>query len=219
MTNSEKLKKAKQGYLALSHEPTTLGELGNGIVKYWRDYIKKQNAAPLLELSWEVSYSDSVSNSHNGPILFGSNFCNPRQFRGFSGRVWLCYNSTYHQSTGVKPHPSLVYTGSGGFGLYYHTSSDYGLSEEVSNLFQRAPLSQGGLLFYPLSYHFYFFLDDFPLILKDAFEKHREETVHRKLSGETPQKFGLTHRFRWMDESIVGHHHEDRLLWEGKVNV
>ena len=111
-------------------EPQNLNEMGHALIKIIDAYhghnrygYMRVSAVKCLGLAWEISHSDSVSNSHSSPEGYSRNWsCDktlPKGFPGWQGRVWVRYTNDFSNSFGSDPFDrTLTYTGTGGDGGY-----------------------------------------------------------------------------------------------------
>lgn len=151
--------------------------------------------ATVLGFAWKISHG-SVSNSHSKPkdgvlnwdgkakLKDGSPA--PRNYSGWSGRVWIRYSKPI-SGFGSNPfYNTLTYTGTGGFGSYG------GPWSEISN----AQYLNVKKLQYPepqvYSWDYQFFDSDFP-------------NLETALAFDHLSKRSLVapHRFEWQDSKTV----------------
>ena len=138
-------------------EPFTLEELGEKVVKQINSNIQKANEVVLFK--WNIQHTEKVSNSHNCPIEGVKNFARstpfPKSYPGWTGRVWLVLKKDT-LSFGSDPLKNThVHFGSGGYGYY-------DLTEKLNH-------GQSYEHYYPLSWDFRVFQDDWKCLVWSAF--------------------------------------------------
>lgn len=175
--------------------PKTLDELGYWIIDTVNKNYKKNK---LIGLVWDVTYKDSVSNTHSAPVNGFENFsCKPelpRGYPGFQGRVW--YRMENEKEFSWKPlAPSMTHTGTGGGGSY-----DCPVWNEYCSCHyfydNTTPLKP-----YVYSYDYRFYLMDFPDIEKQVLDEIHAQRVMAKLTNS--RVIGIHHKFSWLDEKVM----------------
>jgi len=113
-------------------EPKTLDQVGKAVIKIidthkssYGGHKREVVATKCVGLSWSITHSDSVSNSHSAPEGYLTNFGGygtkdgvPRGYPGWTGRVWVRYEN---DSTTFGSDPfsqTLTHTGTGSWGSY-----------------------------------------------------------------------------------------------------
>lgn len=190
-------------------EPATLDELAKctiAVINSQKNYSgyeahERKNAHPLkvVGFSWDIRYSDTVSNSHSAPLdgvqNFGRKADKPTSYPGYTGRVWIRYAD--EPASFLSSHSfeaTLTHPGTGGAGSYN------GPWQAVSSArFKRHGHARGGNTYPEIhcySWDYRFFLADWPL-LKENFEQER---LMAALSGKSV----ITHHtFLWNDLATV----------------
>lgn len=76
----------------------------------------------LIGFQWDVSFYESVSNSHDCPHNGDTNFSRvkgqPQGYPGWQGRIWLLYDARPSNFPSNEPRYLRVFTGTGGAGAY-----------------------------------------------------------------------------------------------------
>ena len=200
----------KEQFLKVAgHEPATLDELAHAVIAVANTYRNRRwsgkgRAAQLVEsgsarvvgLSWDLRWSDEISNTHNAPVgeqtNWGQEKNKPRGFPGWIGRVWIRYANESNITFGSEPlNATLTHTGTGGGGGYngpwaklctrrYTTTSQHKGAWPNINCY---------------SWDYRIFAQDFPLI-QEAWDK---ELMWAKLSNTRVR----SHRFDWEDPRQV----------------
>lgn len=101
---------------------TTLDEL----LKYAGNQIQqnvKKSKVNLILLKLHLDHRGQISNSHSAPIHGVTNWGNrhkdrPRNYPGWSGRVWVFFSKVPDTHFSSEFSNSLIYSGTGGGGLY-----------------------------------------------------------------------------------------------------
>ena len=195
-------------------EPQSMDELGFAVIKVLNEHrersisgtgkkrvYKESPKVQCVGLSWRVTHSDSVSNSHSGPEGYPQNFGRkegvPTGYPGWSGRVWVRYKQERGYTFGSDPfRQALVHTGTGGGGSYN------GPWSEISNTrFQRFKHSNSDDIFAPVacfSWDFRIFDYDWPEVTANVIEEYEKSCVWASLTN-LPQPTHPSHIFLWED--------------------
>jgi hypothetical protein len=197
-------------------EPKTMDELAQAVIKVLNNYQEHRTrregsktvmtsspTARCVGLSWRVTHSDMVSNSHSGPEGYPQNFMRkkdiPTGYPGWTGRVWVRYEREAGYSFGSDPfNRTLTHTGTGGGGSYN------GPWEKISNTrFQRFKHARGPNM-YPevccFSWDFRIYDADWPEVTANIVEEREKAIMWATLNNKTgPAQ--PTHTFLWEDES------------------
>lgn len=195
-------------------EPKTMDELGFAVIKILNEYRERRIAkvnrktvciespnARCVGLSWQVTHSEQVSNSHSSPEGYPQNFMRkegvPTSYPGWKGRVWVRYENKQGYSFGSDPFKrSLTHTGTGGGGAYdgpwesvsharwirHGHSRDVGLFPEV-NCF---------------SWDFRIYDADWPLVTENIIDQFEKEVMWATLSNQAVPR-SPQHKFLWED--------------------
>jgi len=158
----------------------TLDDIANGVIEHI-------GRAKLYYFGWKVGYGE-VSNSHCAPRKGVTNWRGdkdkPTSYPGYSGRAWIAYKDNpiaFLASENFEG--SLTYPGTGGAGFYCPSPFDDLIPKhhKGSGLPKR---------FYPCSWDYRFFLDDFP-------ELKKEVDKRRVICALTGIDFADQHDFEW----------------------
>ena len=106
------------------NEPSTLDKLAQctiAVTNANAELVRQE--IRVVGFSWNIIYSDNVSNSHNAPLggttnWGGSDKDRPNGYPGFAGRVWIRYSRTPSGWGSDGMNGTLVHTGTGGGGSY-----------------------------------------------------------------------------------------------------
>jgi len=151
----------------------TLNDIGDFMVEQIRENIqeRKHPQSPendILLFGWKLQYSQQVSNSHcapkNGETNWGGKKLGvPKNYPGWSGRVWLVLKNSTNTGIGNYFANCLGYRGSGGYGLYH-------IKKEFPAAVAQVTKQNVGLYDnYPMGYDFKIFGSDYPEV--QAFEQ------------------------------------------------
>jgi hypothetical protein len=187
-------------------EPATMDELAQCVIavaneyrEYRRDREGNLTAGPkakVVGFQWQITHSDSVSNSHSNPVEGVSNFSRhkdkPTGYPGWNGRVWIRYASDEGYGFGNDAlRQTLTHTGTGGYGGYS------GPWEQVMSARFRRYQRQYGPKTYPdikaYSWDYRLYDMDWPLIT----ELYEKELMWGILADRAV--YNPTHRFLWED--------------------
>ena len=197
-------------------EPKTMDELGFAVIKVLNEHrerrLTKVNRKTVyiespktrcVGLSWSIVHSEQVSNSHSSPEGYPQNFMRkegvPTSYPGWTGRVWVRYESEQGYGFGSDPfNRSLTHTGTGGGGPYN------GPWESVyAARWQRHGHSRAAGLFPPVncfSWDFRIFDADWPLVTENIIDQYEKDVMWATL-GNKSQPLPPTHTFFWDDEA------------------
>jgi hypothetical protein len=175
------------------NEPKTMDELGFAVIKVLNDYRERRLSgrgrkavytespkAECVGLSWQVTHTDHVSNSHSGPEGYPQNFMRkegvPTGYPGWTGRVWVRYRYERGYTFGSDPfRRSLTHTGTGGGGAYN------GPWAHVSNVrFHRLGYDNSTNVFAPVacySWDFRIFDYDWPEVTANIINEYEKACV------------------------------------------
>jgi hypothetical protein len=180
------------------NEPETMDQLGDCLVKMIDNYVAVRSKihynAKCIGLSWELTHSMQISNTHHAPQGKVTNWGFdhpelPKGYPGWTGRVWVRYDTKLsHIMFGSDPFEgTLTYTGTGGYGGYD------GPWENLISLWHRHRSDFHELQVY--SWDFKIFDDDWPLITE--IKEHISLSVFNRLADITLTT--LNHTFLWED--------------------
>lgn len=198
-------------------EPTTMDELGLAIIKVLDQHCERRvsgrgkkavyTESPKVQtvgLSWSVTHSNMVSNSHSSPEGFKQNWCGygdkdniPRGYPGWSGRVWVRYKKESGYSFGSDPFGrALAHTGTGGGGSYN------GPWEAVSSARWHRYGHQRGPNMFPevncYSWDFRIFDADWPEVTANIIGQFEKDTMWATLNNKSGP-ISPQHTFLWED--------------------
>ena len=205
-------------------EPETLDEVAHSVIAVANSYFKASSLKPdatgasVSGFSWNITYNNKVSNSHNSPIGGKQNWGGrnkdtnvPTSYSGFSGRVWIRYNNKDRIKTscwGSDPlKSSLTYPGTGGYGSYN------GPWENLNSAyFKKYGHKNGKEMNKPdiYSWDYRFFLSDWPLI--------EEWIAHRELWSQlkSNEDWRGNHQFTWHDPETA---EKDDEFWNNLLEI
>lgn len=185
----------KQQLLSLFDEPKSLDDLGNGILKYFkntvhRDHYGNDVLINIVGLSWELKYTDTIITTHCAPLGKSSSMTNPESLPGFTGRIWLRTESDFSGWLSKTISKCVLHPGSGGVGSYD------GPWKNVNAAFynEYGPKPTNTKIPKPIMYSWdcKIFLDDLPLI-KQYIENHK------LMSTLKSELYSFKHSFLWND--------------------
>lgn len=176
-------------------EPTTLDELFE-----WIKAVIGEQDVGILGLSWDITYTDKVSNSHRAPIGEATNWdrdtTKPCHYPGFGGRLWIRYKN-YPKTFGSEPvEKTFTHTGTGGVGGYIGPWERAISAYYNYNLPRRGERVQKAVGTKPhcFSWDYRFFLQDFPALQKNI----EQQQVLNILSGDT-EPLCINSKKTWTD--------------------
>ena len=161
-------------------QPSDLDEVGKFVVEHQNNYILTGNNE-ILSLTWQINYSDSISNSHSCPIKGRTNFSRKngivKGYPGWAGRIWIVYKKS--RNVPIRLNESRIHMGTGGYGLYNHPHFN-------NNLY---------INYYPVSFDFRFYrddwFDDFDILVEVSEELGIDTSMYK------------THNFHYQDKEIL----------------
>lgn len=165
----------------------------------------------VVGLSWNLTYSNSVSNSHHAPKGKPTNWGAydkeiPRGYPGFSGRIWIRYENQ-PVSFGSSPFDgTCVHTGTGGAGNYRHP-----IWERLGGLFYKRSPKLYDKVWHPFSWDVKIFIEDFPEleqavmveILKSNFNNGRSQRAYNFAWEDTDQCNSIIRMFELREKDYV----------------
>lgn len=176
----------------------------------------------IAGFSWNIVYSECVSNTHYCPVSGYTNFRQSRfdesgkplaiGYPGFKGRVWIRYNKKFSESGATIVKKSFTYPGTGGIGSYDgpwdYTANIYYSNKEKLRLHYEFTQPQ------LYGYNYRFFLSDFPLIeQKISKEKFMHHLKHGDVLFRPPRLIS-----EYTDDATKAH--DDSLLsWYRGVHL
>ena len=197
------------------NEPSTMDELAHAVIKVInchqehrvsaRGKLTSSPKAQCVGLSWRVTHSDHVSNSHSSPEGYPQNFMRkegvPTGYPGWTGRVWVRYRKEEGYSFGSDPfRRTLTHTGTGGGGSY-----DGPWKEVSSARFHRYGHNRGKDTYPEIncySWDFRIYDVDWPIVSLNIITEYEKERTWAILANK-PMPSPPIHSFTWEDPEIV----------------
>lgn len=185
-------------------EPSTPEELAQCIIKVIESQFNSSFGSSkagkhykVLGLAWNITFSESVSNSHNAPEGYPTNWSSkkslPKGYPGWEGRVWIRY-ADHCRGFGSDPFPAtLSHTGTGGGGDYNGpwakiANKVYKYNRQKKEKFHPEPALY--------SWDYKIFLNDWPELVKWV----EKQQIWAELSNTT---WDRNHSFCWTDPDTI----------------
>jgi hypothetical protein len=185
------------------HEPTTLDELAYCVIANLNRFDgRNKEKCKVVGFSWDITRRE-VSNSHSAPLNGVENFMGdknrPTSYPGWSGRVWVRYQS---KITMFGSHPfrnTATHTGTGGFGSYS------GPWEAISRQFYENKINNIAVTGVKIpepqvySWDYKIFAADWPLVDQNFIDTYSKHHAWAVLNNQRVDQSITKHRFLWED--------------------
>ena len=174
MTIAKRLQALKDKY----GDPATIEEFSDLVPVMVNDILKTR---VLIGFGWNLSYSPSVSNTHECPVGGVTNWGGrtenaPTGYPGWHGRIWVLYDKEFGSNRSEHSNSTLkqirIHTGTGGYGAYNQTGGPWDYNLIMPHKWA------------PYSWDVRFFSDDWPL--EKTMDEHKKARMLSVLRGESP---------------------------------